>query len=39
VIFCAGLLALIVVEGNATVMEFRTMAAAGLPTPESVAVA
>src|ERR1700756_4925009 len=39
VIFCAGLVALIVVEGNATVRGFRTIAAAGLPTPESVAVA
>ena len=39
VMFCAGLVALIVVEGKVRAMGFRTMAAAAPPVPESVAVA
>ena len=38
-IFCTGLVALIVVAGKARVMGVRTIAAAGLPVPESAAVA
>ena len=39
VTFCAGLVALIVVEGNIRFNGFRTIDAAGLPVPESGAVA
>jgi hypothetical protein len=39
VMFCTALVALIVVEGNARETGSRTMAAAGLPMPESDAVA
>ena len=39
VMFWAGLVALIVVEGNITFNGFRTIAAAGLPVPDSCAVA
>ena len=39
VMFCVGLVALIVVEGKARAMGFRTMAAAAPPVPKSVAVA
>ena len=39
VIFCAGLVALIVVEGNVRATGSRTIGAAGLPMPVSGAVA
>jgi hypothetical protein len=38
VMFCAELVALIVVEGNERAIGFRTMAPGGVPVPESVAV-
>jgi hypothetical protein len=37
--FCAWLVALTIVDGKASVIGFKTTAAAAVPVPESVAVA